>query len=100
MVNTGRKFVWAETIFLDMWFNDEQVSDERKSNFRKLLKNGQIEILTGGWVMTEEAPSHYFAMIDQLRVSATWPRFIVCWAKLTLFIIDFSQNQFSFDFEL
>ena len=78
MVNTGRKFVWAETIFLDMWFNDEQVSDERKTNFKKLLKNGQIEILTGGWVMTEEAPSHYFAMIDQFRVSAAWPSFIVC----------------------
>ena len=72
MVNTGRKFVWAETIFLDMWFNDEQVSDERKANFRKLLKNGQIEILTGGWVMTEEAPSHYFAMIDQLIEGHRW----------------------------
>ena len=51
MVNSKRKFVWAETIFLDMYFNDEQVTDERKANFRKLIKSGQIEILTGGWVM-------------------------------------------------
>ena len=72
MVNSKRKFVWAETIFLDMYFNDEQVTDERKANFRKLIKSGQIEILTGGWVMTEEAPSHYFAMIDQLIEGHRW----------------------------
>lgn len=66
MINEKRKFVWAETIFLDMWFNDEEVTDERKANLRKLIKQDQFEILTGGWVMTEEAPTHYFAMIDQL----------------------------------
>ena len=64
--NSKRKFIWAETIFLNMWFDDPQVTQERKNNFKKLLNNKQIEIVTGGWVMTEEAPSHYFAMMDQL----------------------------------
>ena len=58
----NRKFIWAETIFLNMWFDDESVSASRKANFKELLKNGQIEIVTGGWVMTEEAPTHYFAI--------------------------------------
>ena len=34
-----RKFVWAETIFLNMWFNDPNVDDARKQKFRDLLKN-------------------------------------------------------------
>jgi len=72
MINEKRKFVWAETIFLDMWFNDEEVTDERKANLRKLIKQDQFEILTGGWVMTEEAPTHYFAMIDQLVEGHRW----------------------------
>ena len=51
-----RKFIWAETIFLSMWFSDKEVTDDRKNKFKELLKNAQIEIVTGGWVMTEEAP--------------------------------------------
>ena len=34
-----RKFVWAETIFLNMWFNDPNVDEARKQKFRDLLKN-------------------------------------------------------------
>ena len=52
----NRKFVWAETIFLSMWFSDQAVLPERKIKFKKLVTNGQIEIVTGGWVMQEEAP--------------------------------------------
>uniref|UniRef100_A0A251VQ61 Putative glycoside hydrolase family 38, N-terminal domain-containing protein n=1 Tax=Helianthus annuus TaxID=4232 RepID=A0A251VQ61_HELAN len=58
-----RKFIWEEMSYLERWWRD--APDAKKEALVRLLQNGQLEIVGGGWVMNDEANSHYFAIIEQ-----------------------------------
>ncbi|CAM4928804.1 unnamed protein product [Rotaria socialis] len=66
ILNTNKKyrFVWAEMSFLSLWW--DQATPKQRNLLKKFLKNQQLEIVTGAWVMNDEANTHYFAMLDQL----------------------------------
>ncbi|XP_008793783.2 alpha-mannosidase 2 [Phoenix dactylifera] len=68
--DTRRKFIWEEMSYLERWWRD--ASELKRERFTKLVKNGQLEIVGGGWVMNDEANSHYFAIIEQMTEGNTW----------------------------
>ncbi|XP_048185958.1 alpha-mannosidase 2x isoform X1 [Perognathus longimembris pacificus] len=65
-----RRFLWAEVSFFAKWWGN--ISAQKRAAVRRLVGNGQLEIATGGWVMPDEANSHYFALIDQLIEGHQW----------------------------
>ncbi|KAL4705749.1 hypothetical protein ACJJTC_018348 [Scirpophaga incertulas] len=67
----GRKFIWAETSFLSMWWTSD-ASDKDKAVFKDFLKSGKVELVTGGWVMNDEANSHWMSIIQQLSTGHQW----------------------------
>uniref|UniRef100_G1PC04 Alpha-mannosidase n=1 Tax=Myotis lucifugus TaxID=59463 RepID=G1PC04_MYOLU len=65
-----RRFLWAEVSFFAKWWDN--ISTQKRAAVRRLVGTGQLEMATGGWVMPDEANSHYFALIDQLIEGHQW----------------------------
>lgn len=57
-------FIWSEISFLNSWW--EEAHPSKQKTLRNLVQSGRLEITTGGWVMTDEANAHVYAMVDQL----------------------------------
>ncbi|XP_015513287.2 alpha-mannosidase 2 [Neodiprion lecontei] len=63
-------FIWSEVSFLSLWWDSAHPTKKRA--VKKLIKEGRLEMTTGGWVMTDEATSHVYAMLDQLIEGHQW----------------------------
>ncbi|XP_059478736.1 lysosomal alpha-mannosidase-like [Neocloeon triangulifer] len=64
--NPDRRFIYVETAYLRQWWN--QQTQESKEKIEALVASGQLEIISGGWSMHDEAVTHYHSIIDQF----TW----------------------------
>lgn len=65
-------FIWAEISYLSMWWNG--ASAKSRQLLQAMVDSGRLELVTGGWVMNDEANTHYYAMIDQMIEGHEWIR--------------------------
>ncbi|KAI9545468.1 hypothetical protein NQZ68_036455 [Dissostichus eleginoides] len=65
-----RKMIWAEISYFSKWW--EELDQKKRDTVKRLLAGGQLEMVTGGWVMADEANSHYYALLDQLIEGHQW----------------------------
>ena len=49
--------------FFTRWWAEQ--SEETQSKVKKLVEEGRLSFINGGWVQHDEAAAHYVAMIDQ-----------------------------------
>ncbi|XP_072174390.1 alpha-mannosidase 2x-like isoform X1 [Diadema setosum] len=64
------KFIWAEISYFSMWW--EKADYSKRQVMKRLIESGRLEIVTGGWVMNDEANTRYYAMVDQLVEGHEW----------------------------
>ena len=54
-----------------MWWS-QSTQDMRLKIKRLIFDTKQFEIVTGGWVMTDEANSNYYSIIEQMVLGHEW----------------------------
>ncbi|PZC81863.1 hypothetical protein B5X24_HaOG211876 [Helicoverpa armigera] len=63
-------FSWNEVSHLSYWWRT--TTHRNRAAFRKLLRQGRLEITTGGWVEPDEATSHVFGLVHQMIEGHQW----------------------------
>jgi hypothetical protein len=58
------------TDLFKLWW-DKQTAEMKKS-VKKLVANGQFEIINGGWSMNDEACPYYEEIIDNMQTGIEW----------------------------
>ncbi|XP_015433271.1 PREDICTED: alpha-mannosidase 2 [Dufourea novaeangliae] len=71
--DSRRKFIWAEISFFQLWWEDQ--SETTRTLVRRLIHDGQLEIVSGGWVMPDESVSHWMAQLTQLTEGHQWLKY-------------------------
>ncbi|GJP75491.1 hypothetical protein CLOP_g5933 [Closterium sp. NIES-67] len=70
--NPDRKFIQVEQAFFYRWW--QQQSENMRNRVRALVASGQLEFVNGGWVMHDEATTHYTDMIHQMSLGLRFLR--------------------------
>ena len=81
-----------EIAFFWRWWQEQD--EATQTEVKRLVQNGQLEFINGGWCMNDEAATHYNAIIDQMtwgfkRLNDTFGNFIVVFTILKSFKIFF-----------
>lgn len=69
--SADRRFTQVESYFLSHWW--DQASDRRRAAAKELCAGGQLGLANGGWVMHDEACTHF---VDQITQTTLGHRFL------------------------
>ncbi|CAG7712469.1 unnamed protein product [Allacma fusca] len=64
------RFTWAEIAFFDLWWKD--LESPKRALVKKLVAKKQLEFIGGGWVMPDEASTHYVSYLTQMIEGHQW----------------------------
>uniref|UniRef100_A0A672MN49 Lysosomal alpha-mannosidase n=1 Tax=Sinocyclocheilus grahami TaxID=75366 RepID=A0A672MN49_SINGR len=62
----ARRFIYVETAFFYRWWRQQSQSTQKI--VAQLVNEGRLEFINGGWCMSDEATTHYSAVIDQMTL--------------------------------
>ncbi|XP_069351428.1 lysosomal alpha-mannosidase isoform X2 [Eulemur rufifrons] len=66
LADPTRRFIYVEIAFFSRWWH--QQTNATQEIVRKLVRQGRLEFANGGWVMNDEAATHYGAIVDQMTL--------------------------------
>jgi alpha-mannosidase len=87
--NPDRKFIYSEMSFFERWWG--QQDEDTRALVTRLVQDGQLEFVNGGYVQHDEATAHYVAMIDQTTRGHRWAG--RCYASQALFGFKSGRNS-------
>lgn len=64
------KMIWAEISYFSRWY--EELTDDEQKAVKLILQRKQLEFVTGGWVMSDEANAHWLSYLQELTEGQTW----------------------------
>ncbi|XP_078660424.1 lysosomal alpha-mannosidase-like isoform X1 [Branchiostoma floridae x Branchiostoma belcheri] len=64
--NPRRRFIYVEMAFFKRWWDEQD--EDMHGRVKKLVDEGRLEFINGGWCMNDEASTHYNAIIDQMTL--------------------------------
>ncbi|CAF2951488.1 unnamed protein product [Rotaria sp. Silwood2] len=70
--NADRRFIYVEIAFFWRWWR--QQTEDMQNTVRKLVNEGHLEFISGGWSMNDEGVTHYNSIIDQHSLGAEFLR--------------------------
>ncbi|XP_076147474.1 lysosomal alpha-mannosidase [Alosa pseudoharengus] len=62
----ARRFIYVESAFFYRWWRQQDQATRRVVT--QLVNEGRLEFINGGWCMSDEATTHYSAVIDQMTL--------------------------------
>ena len=65
MQDPKKKFTYVEMGFFSMWWNEQ--TEEVKNDVKKLVKDGRLQFVNGGWSMSDESNENYEDFINNMK---------------------------------